>query len=331
MENAQVFVTGGTGFLGGVLLATLLREGYRVRMLARHLLDQASPPGIEKVQGDLSDVRRLTEQMTGCSAVFHTAALVATWRKDEQEYYKVNLEGFRNVLEASEKAGVDRLIYTSTFFALGPHAPPGAVEDSGLDDIKRHPYQHSKLLARKEARRVLTQGRRMVILYPGVIYGPGRRTEGNIVVRLISDFLAGKVPGLLGDGRQTWSYAFVEDVARGHLLALRQSAGSGEYVLGGENVSFGEFFGLLGKLVGKPAPRLKIPPAVGTIMGALEVAWAHVSGRMPRMTPSTVSMMSESWACDSTKAYRQLGYTCRPLQEGLIRTLEWMGIQPTRG
>ena len=165
-----------------------------------------------------------------------------------------------------------------------------------------------------------------MILYPGVIYGPGKRTEGNIVVKLVSDFLAGKVPGILGDGRQVWSYAFVEDVARGHLLALRDSRGKGEYVLGGENVSFSDFFELLGRLAGKRAPRMRIPPVVAKLAGALEVGWAHISGRLPLMTPSTVSMMVESWACDSARAERELGYKCRPLRQGLAQTLEWMGI-----
>ena len=152
MEGFRVFLTGGSGFLGGVLREHLLREGYRVRMLARRAIDDSPHPNLEVVRGDLSDASRLAEQMKGCSAVLHAAALVATWRKDAREFYRTNVDGLRNVLEAGERSAVERLVYTSTFFALGPHAPPGAVEDSGLNELGRHPYQHSKLLARKAAR-----------------------------------------------------------------------------------------------------------------------------------------------------------------------------------
>jgi farnesol dehydrogenase len=324
MQGGRVFVTGGTGFLGGALLEQLFEQGYAVRALARRPEALPGHPQLEVVPGDLSDAARLAQQMNGCHAILHCAALVSTWERDESEFYRVNLDGFRNILTASRKAEAQVLLYTSTFFALGPVPLPGASEGSGLRSHKWHPYQHSKFLARVEARQALASGYPIIILYPGVIYGPGKRTQGNLVVQIIADFLAGRVPALLGDGSQIWSYAYVQDVARGYMSVLRKFKSGGEFVLGGDNVSLRDFFGTLGKLVGKPAPRLKVPIPVGMVLAGFELALARGLGRLPKMTPATVRMMGQSWACDSERARCELSYDFRSLGEGLRETLEWM-------
>jgi farnesol dehydrogenase len=326
MNQKQVFLTGGTGFLGGSVLQHLLSAGYQVRALARHP-DLLQPHRkLEIISGDLSDGSRLADQMRGCDAAVHTAAMVSTWARDEEDFYRVNVGGFRNVREASRAAGLKTLVYTSTFLALEPTMPPGAAENSGLTEKKWHPYQHSKALARKEAREALASGFPIVILYPGVIYGPGRKTEGNIVVQLIADFLAGKIPGILGDGSQVWSYSYIDDIARGHLLALQGACGGGEFVLGGDNVAFADFFQTLARLTGRSAPRFKIPIPIAAALGGMETLLARALGRLPKMTPATVRMMGQSWACESGKARRELGYEPRSLEEGLRATLEWMEV-----
>jgi farnesol dehydrogenase len=139
--------------------------------------------------------------------------------------------------------------------------------------------------------------------------------------------MAGKVPGLLGDGSQVWSYSFVEDVARGHLLAWRKSPSGGEFVLGGENRTLREFFSILGKLVDRPAPALRIPAPVGALAGGIGFVLDRLRRRVPTMTPSSVRLMYESWALDSSRAQSALGYTRRSLEDGLLRTLESMQIQ----
>jgi NAD+-dependent farnesol dehydrogenase len=324
--GAKVFVTGGTGYLGGCLLQSLVAGGYQVRALLRRESHLRPHPQIETVVGDLSDCGRLASQMRGCDAVFHVAALVAGWVPDESEFYRVNVAGLRNVLTACENAGVGKLVYTSSFFALGPASLPGANELAPLEGRKIHPYQHSKLEARREAVRALAAGFPIVVLYPGIIYGPGKRTPGNLVATLIEEFARGRTPGLLGSGSQVWSYAFIDDIARGHLLALSMSPKGGEYVLGGENVSLRGFFAVLAALTGKRAPRLRIPLAAGMAAGGLQVLMDRLRGRVPSMTPSSIRMMYESWACDSTRAEADLGYRSRPLREGLIETLRDMRI-----
>ncbi len=330
MGPVNVFLTGATGFLGGELQRQLIDAGYRVRCLMRRPAADSGHQGVEVLHGDLSDPDRLSGYMKGCRAVFHCAALVASWVPDQAEFYRTNLEGLRNIMTACRRSRVQTLVYTSSFFALGPAASPGAREEGSCPDLVRHPYQHSKLLARKAARLALASGFPVVILYPGVIYGPGRRTHGNLVARLLDDFAAGKMLGLLGDGSQVWSYSHVEDVARGHLLALERAPRGGEFVLGGENVSLREFFSIAARLIGRPAPRLGIPLWLGMLAGGIEMTLARVQGRLPTMTPGTVRMMYDSWACDSSRAQSELGYACRPLSQGLRETLEALDIPVCR-
>jgi NAD+-dependent farnesol dehydrogenase len=328
MRPTTVFLTGGTGYLGGELLRQLLAGGYAVRALVRRG-PVGLPEGVETVIGDVSDAGRLTRQIRGCNAVFHAASLVASWARDPEEFFRTNVQGLRNVVRAAQDAGVP-IVYTSSFFALGPAGQPGAHENSAPENAPRHPYARTKWLARAEARKAQAAGFPIVILYPGIIYGPGRDTSGNLVGRLISDFIRGAVPGILGDGRQVWSFAFNEDVAVGHIRALERASSGGEFVLGGDNVPLRDFFSLLGRQTGLGAPRLKIPRPFGALAGAVEYVSARLRGAMPAATPSTVLMMYESWACDSSKARSELGYRCRPLHEGLRLTLASMGI-PVKG
>jgi NAD+-dependent farnesol dehydrogenase len=322
----RVFLTGSTGYLGGELLRQLTADGHEIRALARFPRDLVPSRQLEICIGDLSDGNRLAEQMHGCQVVFHSAATVASWLKDEQEFYRTNHQGLLNIMAAFEKAGARTLVYTSSFFALGSAELPGLTEDCGQSELRLHPYQHSKLLARQEARKARAGGFPIVILYPGVIYGPGRTTQGNLVARLIADFMVGKVPGLLGSGRQVWSYAYIEDVARGHLCAVERAASGGEFVLGGDNVKLEDFFLTLARLVARRALRLHIPAPIAALAAAIELCVARFQGRMPQMTPATARMMCDSWACDSTKARRELGYRIRPLEEGLRETLKSMNI-----
>ena len=164
----------------------------------------------------------------------------------------------------------------------------------------------------------------MVILYPGVVYGPGDMTEGNIVARMVADHLNGRLPGLVGRGDRRWSYAFVEDVAEGHALALEKGRAGDRFVLGGENATLERLFQLVHEIAGKAPPRLRIPYAVASAVGRAQWLWAELTGHPPQLTHGEVFVFREEWACDSAKAVRELGYEWRPLAEGLRETIRWL-------
>src|SRR4051794_4840151 len=208
----RVLVTGGTGYLGSAIVRALQRHGHQPVVFARtaRAAVSAGLPGTA-VDGDVRDTRAVTAAAAGVDAICHTAALVALWRADPSEFDAVNVGGLQSVLSAVREHRLSRMVYTSSFLALPPADSPHV--------LTANHYQRTKVAARDVARRAASDGLPVVTLYPGVIYGPGPATDGNLVGRLMRDHLAGRLPGVVGPER-LWSYAYVDDVADAHVAAL---------------------------------------------------------------------------------------------------------------
>jgi nucleoside-diphosphate-sugar epimerase len=320
----KVLLTGGTGFVGKNVARALAARGHEVRVIAREGSNLAGLPAGEVVRGDVCDKGTLERAAQGCQAVLHMAALVKMWVPERSEFARVNVEGLRGALAAAEAAGA-RLVYTSSFMALGPTGAAGA------DETQLHPghsfrndYERTKAEADAVAREAAARGSDIVLLYPGVVYGPGDRTAGNIVVNMVADHLRGAFPGIIGPGDRLWSYAFVDDVAAGHVGALERGRRGERYILAGDNVSMNDFFRVLAEVASVPAPRRHIPYAAASALGWMLYAWAELTGQPPLLTHEVVGVFREHWAYASGKAQRELGYTVTPLREGLRRTLDWL-------
>ena len=314
----MVLLTGATGYLGSQIARELAHRGAPFRVLVR---DPARAPAkCEVVAGDLLDAEALRKALVGVDRVIHTAALVKVWVRDRREFHRVNVDGLKALVGAAAEAGVRRVVYTSSFIALGPSADANAGEGLRHCGGFSNEYEESKARA-LEWVRAEGFGNFVVALLPGVIYGPGPRTEGNLVGGMIEQYLAGKFPGLLGSGDQRWSFSFNADVAAAHLAALERGSPGQEYVLGGDNRSLNEFFRLLGELSGVRRPVRHLPFAAGKIVGALELACAELFGRAPQLTPGVVEVFNHDWVYSSAKAARELGYRVSPLAEGLRKTL----------
>jgi farnesol dehydrogenase len=253
----------------------------------------------------------------------HTAALVKTWVSDASAFERINVGGLRNVLEAAGEAGA-RVVYTSSFFAVGPS------RDRSVDESQVHPggertaYERTKAEADRLAMAAAAGGREIVLLYPGTIYGPGEMTEGNYIARMVADHLNGRFPGFLGAGDRLISYTYVDDVVAGHLLALEKGRRGERYLLCGENRTPVDLMGVASRLASLPPPRLHVPYPAATVLGALMLAWAELTGHPPLLTPAVVRTFKENWAYSSAKAERELGYRITSLEEGLRRTIEWL-------
>ncbi|PYQ43830.1 MAG: hypothetical protein DMF77_08620 [Acidobacteria bacterium] len=320
----KVLLTGGTGFLGKNVARALVARGYEVRLLARAGSNLAGLPAGDIVRGDVCDAASLRRAAEGCQAILHMAALVKMWVPEREVFDRVNVEGLRAALAASEAVGA-RLVYTSSFMAIGPTgAPPADESQIHPGHSFRNDYERTKAHADVIAREAAAAGRDVVLLYPGVVYGPGDRTAGNIVVNMIADHLRGRFPGIIGPGDRLWSYAFVDDVAAGHVDALEKGRAGERYLLAGENVSMNDFFRLLGEASGVPAPRLHIPYAAAGALGWMLYAWAELTGMEPLLTHEVVGVFREHWSYTSAKAQRDLGYRTTPLRDGLRRTLDWL-------
>jgi len=321
----KVLLTGATGFLGRAVARRLAARGHELRVLVRATSrTEGLPDAAETALGDVTEAASFARAAEGCGAILHMAALVKVWVPDPERFEATNLGGFRNALAAARAAGA-RLVYTSSFIALGPSGP-GELDASRPHPGPpyRNPYERTKALADAAAREAAAKGDDIVILYPGVVYGPGDMTEGNIVVRMIADHLAGRLPGLVGRGDRRWSYAYVEDVAEGHALALEKARAGDRLVLGGENATLERLFALVQEETGAAPPRLRIPYALASAVGRAQWLWAELTGHPPQLTQGEVFVFREEWACDSSRAVRELGYEWRPLAEGLRETLRWL-------
>ncbi|MFY9822574.1 MAG: NAD-dependent epimerase/dehydratase family protein [Thermoanaerobaculia bacterium] len=325
----KALLTGGTGFLGRHVVSELAPR-HSLRLLVRRGSSRERfPAGVEFAEGDVTDLESLKRAVNGCDAVVHAAALVKILAPREQ-FDRINVGGLENVLAAAEAAGtLQRIVYVSTFMALGPtEGGPGGLLDESAEPRDRvwiNDYERTKTISDRRARQAVADGAPLDVVYPGVIYGPGELTEGNIVVRHILDLVRGKLPALLGKPERRWNYVFVDDVARGIAQVLESPAPPGRrFVLGGENVTQGEFYATVGRLFGAKIPSLRMPDFLAKAAGALQKGWAQLRGTTPQLTPDLVDVYRHDWAYDSSRAETELGYRARPLAEGLGTTAAWL-------
>lgn len=305
----RVLVTGGTGYLGRAVVLALAEAGHAPRVFARRA-SAAGLPGAA-IDGDVRDAGAVGRAMAGCEAVIHMAALVSIWRQRPADFDDVNVGGLRHVLEAATREGIDRIVYTSSFLALPP--------TGHTDQLRANDYQRTKVAADALANEAVRAGAPIVRTYPGVVYGPGADTEGNLIGRLIRDHLAGRLPGIIG-GDRLWSFAYVADVAAAHVAAIERGARGARYRLGGENAPQRRVFEIVERLTGRPRPR-ELPVSLARIAGRAEEWRARLTGSRPLITTGAVTIFEHDWSFDSSLAERELGYHLTPLAEGVERTL----------
>jgi NAD+-dependent farnesol dehydrogenase len=305
----KVLVTGGTGYLGRGVVRALSARGHDVVVFARTATSSGLPGAL--VDGDVRDRAALERAAAGCDAISHSAALVSIWRRRREDFDDVNVGGLRNVLDVAAARRIPRLLYTSSFLALAPR--------DRQQPIAANDYQRTKLAADRLADERVRNGSPLVRVYPGVIYGPGSLTEGNLVGRLIADHLKGRLPGLVGP-EHPWSYSYVDDVAAGHCAALERGSVGGRYELGGENAPQTRVFELVRQMAGRRPP-MRIPYPVASALGVAEELRVMVFGGTPLITRGAVEIFRHDWSLDSSRATQELGYTITPLDEGIRRTV----------
>lgn len=306
----KVLVTGGTGYLGRAVVCALVAAGHDVVLYAR-AASQAGLPG-RAVDGDIRDQPALARAAGSCDAIIHSAALVAVWRRRARDFDEVNVGGLSNILAVANTAGIGRVLYTSSFLAL----PPGGLE---------HPpawndYQRTKASADSLADAAVERGVPLIRLYPGVIYGPGPATDGNLVGRQIADHLKGRLPGVVGADR-IWSFSYVGDVATAHVAALTAGVPGRRYLLGGEDAPQMRVFDIVRALTGRPLPR-RLPAWMASgaaFADELRAAWF---GATPMLTTGTLEILLRDWPLGHALAAEELGYTVTPLEDGVARVVE---------
>ena len=320
----MILLTGATGYLGSGIARELIERREPFRVLVRDDSRLEFNPAVTRCEvalGDLCEPVSVRRALQGVNAVIHTAALVKMWVRDRRDFFRVNVEGLQNLLAAAEQAGVQRVVYTSSFIALGPSTDVHAGEELRHGEPFSDAYEESKAQALEWLRGEGLRRFPVIVLLPGVIYGPGPKTEGNLVGGMIDQYLEGKFPGIIGSGEQRWSFAFMPDVVNGHLAALEKGKPGEQYLLGGDNRSLNDFFYVLGDFTHIRHKVRHLPFALGKLVGAMEVTRARMFGHTPQLTPGVVEIFKHDWVYSSAKAIRDLGLWVSPLEEGLRVTL----------
>lgn len=324
----MILVTGATGFVGNHLARHLAARGEQLRLLARPSSDLAAlrDCGAEVAIGDLLDFDSLLRAARGCSAVFHVAAEYSLWSRDPPRVYRVNVEGTRNMLRAARRAGVGRLVHTSSVGTICPPAdgaPVTEMSPSTLDGMVGH-YKRSKLLAERAAMRAAARGQDVVVVNPTAPVGE-RDFKPTPTGRIVLDFLRGRMPAYMDTGL---NFVDVRDVARGHWLAMARGRPGQRYLLGSENLTLRRILELLAEVSGRPAPRIRLPYAAAWAAGAACEAWSRLTGQPPAVPLEGVRMARKRMYADCGKARRELSYSPAPVEPALARAVAWFESRP---
>ena len=318
-----VLVTGASGFVGAAVARAALARGFRVKVLMRPTASRANIEGldVEIAAGDMRDVGSMTSALQGVRYLFHVAADYRLWARDPLEIGRNNLEGARATMAAALRAGVERVVYTSSVAAL----KPGKGE--AVDETSRHTpqsvigaYKLSKLLAEREVERLIAQeGLAAVIVAPSTPIGP-RDIKPTPTGRIIVEAAVGRMPAFVDTGL---NLVHVDDVAEGHFLALERGTIGENYILGGADVTLAQMLADIAALAGRRAPTVKLPRGPLFPLAFAAEAAARFTGKEPFLTADALRMSRYQMYFSSAKAKRDLGYAARPYQEGLKDAHAW--------
>lgn len=317
----RYFVTGATGFIGGQVAARLLAQGHEVIALVRNpeKASHLAAMGARIQPGDLLDAERVVAGMRGADGIYHLAAWVQMGARDDRAY-RVNVEGTRNVLTAMRDLGIPKGVYTSSVAVYSD------TDGELVDETFRHDgpwlteYDRTKWLAHYQvALPMMAEGLPLVIVQPGLVYGP---VEGNPIQQAFELYLKRQLPAVPSQTSFSWTH--VADVTDGHLLAMERGRVGEAYNLTGPRHSLVETFELCEQLTGIPAPRLTASPE-------LVKGLAAIARLVERVLPLPLVMRSESlrslagttYGGSYEKAKAELGYAPRSLEVGMAETLAY--------
>ena len=322
----KLFITGVTGYIGNKLLLAALYKGYSVNAFTRQtdLSKQIKHPNLRYFQGDMADMNSLNAAMQGCDAVFHVAGLTQLWNKNRALFYQINVDFTRNILEAARNQGVKKIICTSSCAVLGPSFKDPVTEEDPRLTAFENDYEISKHCAEELLKEYANKGLFTVSVRPSRVYGPGLWTQGNPINKFIKKTLERRYTFIPDFKSTVGNYAFVDDVVEGHFLAMENGQSGEAYNLGGENISFRQFFDQIRKEAGKKITYITIPKAVLKAGTALIFMAYRIINKHTHLHPKIINRLFQNRAVSCDKAVDQLGYTITPFNEGLLQTIEYL-------
>lgn len=328
----KVFISGATGFIGSKLALKLASIGFEVHALYRagQKAKILNHPNIRLFKGDIMEPSSIEEAVKDCDEIYHVAAYARVWTPDPSSIYRLNIEGALNVFQEGIKAGVKKIVLTSTAGVFGSSGN-GVLDESSVTSEYFIHYEHSKAILENVVQTLVKQGANIVIVNPSRVYGPGLLSESNGVTRMIKKYIDGKWRIIPGDGKSIGNYAFIDDVVKGHILAMEKGKSGHRYILGGENASYKFFFETLASVSGIKKNLLKLPVPIMILAARIMLLFAKLFNKSPLIVPSLAKKFSKNFRLDTSRAQKELGLKPISLQKGLEITINWLNDTKNAG
>ena len=323
-RRETVLVTGAAGFVGAAVARALLSAGYQVRAVVRASSPRDNLLGIEAeiVTADLMNGAAVGAACVGMDAVMHVAADYRLWAPDPEEIVRNNVAQTTNIMRAALAAGVPRIVHTSSVATLGLDRLPADETDPLTPERAIGAYKRSKVVTERlvEAM-VCDQGLPAVIVNPSTPIGP-RDVRPTPTGRIIVEAATGRMPAFVETGL---NLVHVDDVARGHVLAMEKGLVGQRYILGGQDVTLRRMLADIAAFSGRKAPTIALPRRALFPLAWGAEAMARLTGREPFVTADALRMAGHHMYFSSAKAERELGYVARPYRQALADALAWFG------
>lgn len=330
-EEKHVFITGASGYIGQRLTLKLAESGVIVHALVRNI-DTAKVllphKNILLFEGDILDRASIRSAIKNCTEVYHLAAMASVWNREKNAFDLINVTGLKNVIDCAIEFGLRKFLFTSTAGVVGDSKNGKAVtETSNFQPSLETLYEQSKLKAELLLKSYDSADFKPVIVNPSRVYGPGLLTESNGFTRLLKLYLNGKWKVKPAGGKSIGNYVFIDDVIDGIIAAMKYAKPGQRYLLGGIDVSYNDFFGLVDEITGVERKLYNAPMGIMLLLSRIQLLMGYCFNKQPLITPPFVRKYNKDWMVNSSKAEIELNYKITSLKIGLEKTLRWLETQ----
>jgi dihydroflavonol-4-reductase len=320
--RGPVLVTGASGFVGSAIAHALRGDGYQVRVLVRASSPRTNVDRRDDVfVGDIMDRGSVAAALAGARHLVHAAADYRLWVPSDHDIMRTNVEGTRIVMQEALRAGVERVVYTSTVatFDVRGNGPTDETRPLPVDRAIGA-YKRSKIMAERVVDDMARTDRLpVVVVNPSTPIGP-RDVRPTPTGRMLIEAASGRMPAFVDTGL---NFVHVDDVAAGHVMALRQGRIGERYILGGENITLRQVLTDIAQLIGRRPPRLRLPRAAVYPFAFAAETMARATGGTPFATVDGLRMSRYHMYFNDAKARGELGYRSRPYREGIAEAIAW--------
>jgi nucleoside-diphosphate-sugar epimerase len=320
----RIFLTGGTGYIGGALARRLAAAGHEVRALVRATsnTDKLREIGAATFVGDVTDRFSMREGMSGADWVIHAAADL-DFGAPEERMRQINIDGSENVASLAFKLGVPRFLSVSSIAAFGGSPPDGspANEEAPIQQPFPSLYSVTKHSGQLAIRGWAQRGLRVNTVYPSLVYGPpGKKSGSNFFLRQI---LKRRIPAVVGGDRKV-SWIHLDDLVEGMMALIEKAPPGRDYLMTGDVTTVRQLVERVSRVGRVPPPRLALPVGLARVGIQLAQPIFRLRGHRPPIAPEQLESLARHWAFDDTRARTELSWRPRTLDEGLPETVDYL-------